>query len=242
MAAVPFSLTLAPKTIYTVAGVPIQVLGDGPTFFYKSYMANDADGAPKAYHKENSKALDNLGNAGHPGNWWGIVTDNDKANGTPVVQGPNDPAPGYYVSATALGNRHFARTDPRRYVDSSTIPYISLPGHSAVLKARLGDLAMVINGHNGKRSGAIYADVGPAKKIGEGSIALARALGMNESARTGATSQKIVIYVVFPHSGNGSPMEAAAIQSTAKRLFDRWGGMRQVAELFPEFPILKTLP
>src|SRR5579872_832092 len=241
MSAMPMPV-LDVRTIYTVASVPIRVLGSGPTFFFEAGMAVDADGSPHAYHPEKGKGLDNLGNAGHAGNWYGVVTDTGKANGTPIVQGPKDPAPGFYVSPTALQNRHLARTDPRRYVDSATIPYISLPGHSEVLKARLGDVAMVINGHNGRKSAAIYADVGPRKKIGEGSIALAHALGLNESARNGGTGHKIIVYIVFPHSGNGSPMELAAIQSTAKRLFDVWGGMRQVASLFPEFPNLTTIP
>ena len=83
-----------------------------------------ADGAPKAYHADNSKALDFLGNAGHPGNWWAIVTDNGRPDGKPVVQGAGDPAPGYYVSMTAMPNPQFPLRDPRRYVDATTIPYV----------------------------------------------------------------------------------------------------------------------
>jgi hypothetical protein len=139
-------------------------------------MAIDADGAPTAYHPTHGRGLDNLANAGHEGNWYGVVTDTCRRNGKPVVQGPNDPAPGFYVSPTALRDSHFERQDPRRYVDSTRIPYISLPGHHTnVLHAALGDLAMVVNGHNGRHSAAIFADVGPRAKIGEGSIALAKA-------------------------------------------------------------------
>jgi hypothetical protein len=39
-----------------------------------------------------------LAHAGHRGNWWALVTNNEKVSGTPVVQGAADPAPGYYVS------------------------------------------------------------------------------------------------------------------------------------------------
>jgi hypothetical protein len=43
--------------------------------------------------------------------------------------------------------------------------------------ARARDLADVFNLQNGKSSPAIFADTGPADRIGEGSIALAERLG-----------------------------------------------------------------
>jgi hypothetical protein len=165
-----------------------------------------------------------------------VVTDTGQKHGSPVVQGPNDPAPGFYVSPTALQNKHLRRTDPRRYVDSTAIPYISLPGHHGdVLRSSLGDLAMVINGHNGQRSAAIYADIGPRAKIGEGSIALAKAIGLSDNARHGGTSSKSIIYIVFPHSGSHAPPAAGIISSQGQRLFEVWGGLQRVAALFPEF-------
>src|SRR4051794_11780091 len=57
----------------------------------------DADGAYRAYHRESGRGLDLLAYAGHPGNWWGIVTHNLRPDGQPIVQGPTDPAPGYYI-------------------------------------------------------------------------------------------------------------------------------------------------
>jgi hypothetical protein len=87
------------------------------------------------------RGLDNLANAGHKGNWYGIVTDTGHKNGKPVTQDPNDLALGFYVFPTALRDKHLARIGPRRYVGSSTIPYISLPGHHGdVFHALLGDL------------------------------------------------------------------------------------------------------
>jgi len=224
------------QPIITIAGVTVSVLTGSLTFFFKAGMAVDADGAPTAYHPTHGKGLDNLANAGHPGNWFGVVTDTGHKDGKPVVQGPKDPAPGFYVSPTALQNKHLSRTDPQRYVDSSAIPYISLPGHHAsVFHAALGDLAMVINGRNGRSSAAIYADSGPRKKIGEGSIALATALGLNPSARRGGTESHSIIYIVFPHSGNGAPLTADAISQKGLNLFNAWGGQKQAAACFPEF-------
>jgi len=226
------------SAILTIGGVTISVLDGSSVFFFKTGMAIDADGAPNAYHPLHGRGLDNLANAGHEGNWYGVVTDTGHKNGTPVIQGPSDPAPGFYISPTALQNKHFSRTDPRRYVDSVTIPYISLPGHhGAVLRASLGDLAMVINGHNGRYCAAIYADVGPRAKIGEGSIALAEALKLNSNARHGGTSSHSIIYIVFPHSGHGTPLPAASIRSQGNQLFEAWGGIKQASACFPEFAI-----
>src|SRR4051795_6503541 len=41
--------------------------------------------------------LDVIGNAGGPGDWYGVVTDSGDEDGNPVVQGKNDPCPGAYV-------------------------------------------------------------------------------------------------------------------------------------------------
>src|SRR6266581_9299275 len=183
------------KPILTVASVTISTFEGSLVFFFKAGMAIDADGAPTAYHPVHGRGLDNLANAGHDGNWYGVVTDTGQKHGKPIVQSSNDPAPGFYVSPTALQNKHLPRTDPRRYVDSTAIPYISLPGHHGeILHASLGDFEMVINGRNGLRSAAIYADVGPRAKIGEGSIALAKAIGLNYNARHGGTSSHSIVY------------------------------------------------
>jgi len=51
----------------------VDVYGNGRTGFYKSEMTIDADGAYRAYNQNNT-GLDYLANAGHPGNWWALVT------------------------------------------------------------------------------------------------------------------------------------------------------------------------
>ncbi len=236
MATLTTALDSRVRPILSIAGIPISSLDGDSAFFFKAGMAMDADGAPNAYHPVHGRGLDNLANAGHEGNWYGVVTDTGQKNGKPVLQGPNDPAPGFYVSPTALQNKHLARTNPLRYVDSVTIPYISLPGHHGeVLKAALGDLAMVINGHNGRRCAAIYADVGPRAKIGEGSIALAGYLGLSNNARHGGCSSQSIIYIVFPHSGHRTPMTLSTIQAQGNQVFERWGGLQQTRSCFPEF-------
>src|SRR4051812_22059936 len=42
--------------------------------YWSSGMQIDADGCPRAYHPKNI-GLDWLANAGEPGNWYGLVTD-----------------------------------------------------------------------------------------------------------------------------------------------------------------------
>lgn len=186
---------------------------------YQGGFNVDADGSPNAYAPPPLKGLDFLANAGNAKTgWYGVVCD---AKGNPVVQGPSDPAPGFYVSPTALGDHSKAATDPARYVDSSTVPYISVP--KDLIKAgtvKLGDLAMVKNLSNGKASPAIVGDAGPAKKYGEGSIALAVALGLPSSPRNGGCSEGI-LYVVFKGTSEGWLND---FQDKCQPLLDAAGG------------------
>ena len=220
----------------------------GSFFFYKAGMAVDADGAPRAYHPEpdSDLGLDRLANAGRPGNWFAIVTDNGQPGGKPIVQRPNDPAPGFYVSLTSLQDQTKDRTDPLRYVDATQIPYIVLPPEvQSKFDVQLGDFAVVINGKSGQHSEAIFADVGPRGKIGEGSIALANKLGIPSSPRDGGTDSGVV-YVVFPLSGNGNPRSLDEIKSRADAQFEVIGGIAQLLACFPELghpsPTVPTIP
>jgi len=197
-------------------------------FFYKSGLAIDADGAFRAYHPNNRLGLDSLGHAGHRGDWWALVTNNGKRSGRPVVQGKSDPAPGYYVSTTALYDPDNPNTrDPHRYVDSATIPYIVL--HPKALNhARLGDFATVVNFQNGKISAAIVADESaPDLPVGEGSIALAEALGIDSSPRYGG-KDGAVAYLIYPGSGNSRPRPLKEIVANSKQLFEAWGGFARL--------------
>lgn len=201
--------------------VPIWRLPGSEAFFFSSGMTIDADGAPNAYHPDDS-GLDELANAGQPGRWDGIITDRE---GNPFVQEEDDPFPGYYVSCTSLADETKKFTDPSRYVDASEIPYIALPEYVADRGgARLGDFAFVKNLHNGRSSFAIYADIGT---MGEGSIALADALGLWPDARAGGASEGI-LYVVFPESGNLQPRTIDDINFEGEKLLAELGGMKSV--------------
>ena len=197
-------------------------------FFYESGLAIDADGSPRAYHPTDRLGLDSLSHAGHRGNWWALVTHNERTSGNPVVQGRADPAPGYFVSTTALYDRTNTNPrDPRRYVDAEKIPYVVL--HPRALRyAKLGDFATVINLKNRKIAAAIVADESAANlPVGEGSIALARALVIDSSPRHGGQDGKVV-FVIYPGSGNGRPRELQDIHANSNRLFAAWGGVKKL--------------
>ena len=199
------------SVVATVAGVKVSKLADGSAVFYTAGMMIDADGAYRAYHPGN-KGLDFLANGGKPGNWWALVTDSGKPSGNPVLQGLGDPAPGFYISTTSLEDKTFDRKDPKRYVDSESIPYIVLPG-GKLGGAKLGDFALLINLETRSEVKAIVADAGPPKKLGEASIAAAAALlGPGKgNPKNGGTEKKIIRYIVFPGSGDGKPKSTKVI-------------------------------
>jgi hypothetical protein len=195
------------------------------TFFYVAGLAVDADGAFRAYHPTNRLGLDAIVHAGHPGDWWALATDTGEISGRPVVQGKDDPAPGYYVSLTSLYDAaNLNERDPHRYVDAAKIPYVVLPP-VGLKHAKLGDFASVVNLKNGKIAAAIVADESaPQLKLGEGSIALAEVLGIDSDPRYGG-SDGGVAYVIYPDSGNGRPRALEDIIANSERQFQMWGGL-----------------
>ncbi len=168
-------------------------------------MAIDADGANgmtdgiPVYAPPGFKPapLDFLANAGGPGNWFGVVTD---ASGHPVKQGADDPAPGAYVSATSYQHKGRSKFDPRAYVDAASVVYIVLPSHwrAQAKGIVLGCRATVHDDKTGKTVEAVVADFGPRAKLGEASIACAKAFGVPHSPKTGGVDTKRFTYQFFP--------------------------------------------
>ena len=174
----------------------VDVSWDGSVLSWVSGMQIDADGSPRAY-APNNKGLDYTANAGHPGNWYGIVTDD---HGNPVIQGENDPYPGFYISPTAYQRIAFQKASPRRYLDSEKIEYVVVPGRlrKMVPPVVLGCHCVVTNLKNGKNCVAVCGDVGPSEKIGEGSIAVAHAIGIPFNARCGGIDEHCVKFELWP--------------------------------------------
>lgn len=195
--------------LITIGGTAIEEQGDA--LVWTAGLAIDADGSPHAYHPDGRSGLDYLANAGNPGRWWGVVCD----GGVPVEQGLLDPAPGFLVSPTSLCDRTRHLHDPLRYVDSERIPYLAVPRVLLQLGLHLGDVAQVE--YQGRSSPAIVADVGPADHLGEGSIALAEALGIPSSPRHGGCSSGVAVRV-WRRSARGWPREWREVETQVEAL------------------------
>lgn len=240
------------RSVFALVGTapifPIYKFAGSSALFFAGGMTIDPNGAPKAYHPDDKQGLDHLANAGRPGAWRSLLTD----GGRPVKQCGIDPAPGFYIAPTLLQDSSMKRiADPRRYVDSNTVPYLALSTEAqAVLGMNLGDFAMAIRLESGQRSGAIFADIrNPASvpvdgahsdrqprtgHVGGGSILLALKLGLNESPRNGG-AERGVLYVVFPGSGGKWPIPVEEIDRRAEELFQKWGGMARAYSCFPGY-------
>ena len=204
------------RTIGTIHGNDIIEQDDGSVTF-SAGATLDGDGAngqfgeppcyaPPSYH---GPTLDVIGNAGHPGNWFGVVTDTGEVTGTPIVQGPADPCPGAYVSATSLhlfdnsGNR-LPDSSPLKYVDSATVPFIVVPPMivRGVAGIVLGCRCVVTNSRNDRSVEAVVADGGPSNHLGEISVACAKAIGVPigvaHPANGGGAFSPTIRYRLFP--------------------------------------------
>lgn len=159
--------------------------------------------APATY---DGKTLDILLNAGCPGDWNGIVTDEV---GNPIIQGPSDPCPGAYVSATSLHlltgeGEEFPDYSPFKYVDSATVPFIVVPPMiiRGVAGVVMGCRCRVTNTRNRRKVEGVVADRGPKNHLGEISIACARALGIpigkSHPANGGGALAPSIKYELFP--------------------------------------------
>ena len=189
-------------------------------------MIIDADGAPNAYGPHN-RGLDYTANARGAHGWVALVT-NEK--GHPLLQ-KGGPYRGYYISTTSLQQANVSDLrNPKKYIDATKIPYIALPSDFAKrFDINLGDLAVVVNRANGRSAYAIFADVGPRGRIGEGSIALARALGIPANPRHDSAEDGIT-YLIFPSSGSarGDHITARGVRSAAARRYHHWGGRQRL--------------
>lgn len=215
--------------IDSVAGVHIySTPGDPPAFIYRAGLAIDADGSPNCYGPNNS-GLDYTANGGEVGgDWWGGPVD---SSGNPCIQQVYDPSPGMYVSGTAHIDPAYPENSQYRYMDSERIPFFVLPGQHSN-KAKLGDVGLVYNDKTGDNCYAIYGDVGPSAKIGEGSIRLAEALKLNADPKAGGTESKHIVYVVFPGSV-GAWKPPSVWFDVANTLFKSWGGLGRLSKLLP---------
>lgn len=233
--------------------IAYRVPGKPQAWFMMGRLMIDVDGAPNCYDPKDANvntnylkvdlanwkgSLDWTKNGGHPGNWFGVVTDNQQNTGTPIIQGPNDPFPGFYVASTSLVDKTKKASDPKRYVDARFIPYLAFPGqvwrqsgprYTAVTpghSGNLGDFLTVINpkaddAH--RYAHAVFADMGGGDDphFGEGSPALGQKI--NASGVVNAD----LLYILYPGSGAGQGVIPTAdqVHDKGEALFQAWGGL-----------------
>jgi hypothetical protein len=135
---------------------------------------------------------------------------------------------------------HFA--DTHEGLPSETIPYIVLPGGTFRKNTGLviGDVAVVI--FKDKITAAICGDIGPVKKIGEGSIRLHEALHPpapdpcslrqpDGSCKRvlNASIEEDVLFFVFPESSFGVELRPASLEAAVKeRAFSLFNKLRGI--------------
>lgn len=128
-----------------------------------------------------------------------IDTDGDLSNGDKglAAVARRDP---HRQAQTALTFSNGRSLDPTR------VPYVVIPGGDR--SARLGDLVLVE--YQGRRTMAIVGDVGPRNKFGEGSMALARSLGINPDGVRGGVDSGVT-YTFLGRGVGRSPRGEAEV-------------------------------
>jgi hypothetical protein len=169
----------------------------------RAYLHVDVDGAPNAYGPPGRPALDYETHA-HVGSKLsgkvvGYLTQRDHR--TPIIQGPNDPSPGYYISTTGFYDRAVDdERNPRRYVDAGKINYLVLGDFGRRHHVKLGDFAAVYSSRTRKSVYAIVGDEGNPSGC-EGSLALVRALGYDiKDGKDDSVDDKEITIRYFPGS------------------------------------------
>jgi hypothetical protein len=185
-------------------------------------MDVDVDGAPNAYGPPGKPTLDTpldahyLNRKDQP-----IVGYLLDSRHRPVVQGPNDPFPGYYVSQTAfMDPANDNERDPRAYVDARKINYVVRGDYAQKRGVQVGDFVAVYSRRTHKAVFAIIGDTGNPTGD-EGSLHLLQDLGypFHNGIDDSVTRPEIVIRF-YP---NSNPQQMffftqAALDEAARKL------------------------
>ena len=180
-----------------------QSAKENPSFEILTHrMDVDVDGAPNAYGPPGKQTLDILLNAHYLNHAdrriVGYLTDKQ---GRPILQDPNDPFPGYYISQTAFadpGNQN--ERDPRRYVDARNINYV-VRGEAARRRgAKVGDFVSVYSKRTHKSVFAVVGDTGNPSGD-EGSLHLLQDLGYPfRDGKNDAVEKPEIVIRFYPNS------------------------------------------
>jgi hypothetical protein len=184
-------------------GLRAQTPAPHPCFEVLTHrMDVDVDGAPNAYGPPGKPTLDDLVNAHY-------LERDDQAivgylvddRGHPILQGPKDPFPGYYISQTAFADvaNHNER-DPRSYVDARNINYVVRGDEARRRGVKVGDFVAVYSEQSQRAVFAIVGDTGNPTGD-EGSLHLLQELGYRfHDGRRGSVTRPEIIVRFFPKS------------------------------------------
>lgn len=151
--------------------------------FSSSALGLDLDGARHAYHP-NDEGCDLNEHAGisqeeatrnefRGKRGYGIAKY--KPLGKDFYKGYIQPD-GFFVSQTAIGFRNLPESNPEKWVDALTVPFLRVNKSLHLAGVRKGDIAYIINHVNGISSYALFADTKFTNDEIEISLALARSL------------------------------------------------------------------
>jgi hypothetical protein len=165
-------------------------------------MDVDVDGAPNAYGPPGKPTLDSLINAHYLERGdqaiVGYLADD---NGRPILQGPKDPFPGYYISQTAFADvTNGNERDPRSYVDARNINYVVRGDEARRKGVKVGDFVATYSKRSQRAVFAIVGDTGNPSGD-EGSLHLLQELGypFHDGRSDSVTGPEIVIRF-YPNS------------------------------------------
>ncbi len=185
-------------------------------------MDVDVDGAPNAYGPPGKPTLDVLENAHYLERAdqaiVGFLLDDTRH---PILQGPDDPFPGYYVSQTAfvnVANRN--ERDPRRYVDARNINYVVRGDDARRRGVKVGDFVAVYSKRTRRAAFAIVGDTGNPTGD-EGSLHLLQELGYPFlDGKSESVTQPDIIIRFYPDSNPGHLFffTQAALDESAARI------------------------
>jgi hypothetical protein len=165
-------------------------------------MDVDVDGAPNAYGPPGTETLDYLLNAHYLNRAdkeiVGYLTDE---HSRPILQGPKDPFPGYYISQTAfIDLRNQNERDPRRYVDARKINYVVRGNLARRRGVKVGDFVSVYSRRTRKSVFAIVGDTGNPTGD-EGSLHLLQDLGYPfHDGKNDAVEKPEIVIRFYPNS------------------------------------------
>jgi hypothetical protein len=193
----PAFLTAVLVFFVASASAGAQTAAPHPAFELLTHrMDVDVDGAPNAYGPPGKPTLDTLIDAHY------LERDDQEIVGylldekhRPVVQGPNDPFPGYYISQTSFADvANPNERDPRAYLDARRINYVVRGDEARRRGVKVGDFVAVYSKRTHRSVFAIVGDTGNPTGD-EGSLHLLQELGyaFHDGVSDSVTRPEIVI-------------------------------------------------